>query len=450
MNGWWKARRGVVPRLRTRNGVLRASGLGLALIVATACADATPDEVSALDGNRYVRTDLVATDADYEAQLTIPDMVNAWGMANRPRGAGGHFWVGAGGASFQFVGDVTGSPDEEMRELFRDPLQIVTIPGADADTSDESAGKTTGVVYNPAPINSDLFFVRDQPVAAEGGPLNGSARFIFATDSGTLSAWTEQGFEGRTVRHDGPAVLVFDGRPQGMQFFGIALTPSGDKLLAADFGADPQIRTFDKNWQLIPTTGFANPFATGDAIDPAAPEQGRKAEPGDPAPFNVATIGDRVFVTYAVTQPDEQDPTAFDAGEEDSLDQNEEKNTGGKPNKGKIAEFDANGKLVRILDDGKRLNAPWAVTVAPEGFGPLSGKLLVGNFGGAGHVLAYDDTTGKFADYLRDTDGEPVAIEGLWALMFGNGESLGDADSLYFTAGPDDEKAGLFGRFRLK
>jgi len=34
-------------------------------------------------------------------------------------------------------------------------------------------------------------------------------------------------------------------------------------------------------------------------------------------------------------------------------------------------------------------------------------------------------------------------------LAFGNGVSLGDADSLYFTAGPNDEQDGIFGRLRV-
>ncbi|WP_433603407.1 TIGR03118 family protein [Nocardia sp. CA-135953] len=434
--------------------MLRASVLGAALVVAAACSDSksSNDEVPAIDGNHYAQTNLAANTAEYKAQYTFPDMVNAWGLADRPKGAGGHFWVGAGGSSFQFVGDVSASADPKVQKLFQDPLKIVTVPGADADTSDKSIGKTTGVVFNGAPITSDLFVVRDQPVDVDGAPvlLTGSSRFIFATDSGKISAWTEQGPEGAIIRHDGPANLVFDGESQGMAFFGIALAPSGDKLLAADFGENPQVRTFDKDWQLIPTVGFANPFATGDQIDAAAPDKGKKPKPGDPAPFNVTTIGNRVFVSYADTKPDEQDASKFDKAEEDSLDKDQEKDAKGKPAKGKVAEFDGSGKLVRILDDGGRLNAPWGVAVAPANFGPLSGKLLVGNFGGLGHVLAYDDATGKFVDYLRDEKGQPVEIAGLWALMFGNGESLGDADSLYFTAGPDDEKEGLFGKLRLK
>ncbi|MEU7629071.1 TIGR03118 family protein [Nocardia sp. NPDC049220] len=420
-------------------------------MVVVACSD-TNEPAPGLDGNRYIQSNLASNNTEYHAQFTFPGMVNARGLADRPKSADGHFVVGAGGSSFPFIGDVTKSSDPQVQKLFQDPLTAVTIPGADADTSDTSAGKTTGVVGNPAPSTSDLFFVHDQPVDVDGAPqlLNGSARYIFATDSGKLSAWTDQGLDGQIVRRDGPANLVFDGQPQGMRFFGIALAPSGDRLLAADFGADPQVRTFDKDWQLIPTVGFANPFATGVAVDASAPDKGKRAKPGDPAPFNVATVGDRVFITYADTESDEKDSTTFDAGEEDSLGKDEERDASGKPDKGKVAEFDANGKLVRILADGKRLNAPSAVAIAPAEFGPLGGALLVGNFGGAGHVVAYDDATGTFIDYLRDGTGKPVAVEGLWALMFGNGESLGDADSLYFTAGPHDQKDGLFGKFRVK
>ncbi|MFD4429110.1 TIGR03118 family protein [Nocardia sp. NPDC058497] len=448
MNGHVRGTRGV------RSGLVRGVVLGAALLLAAACSSNEPagDDVAPLDGNRYSQTNLAANKDSYHAQFTFPDLVNAWGLADRPKGAGGHFWVGAGGKSFQFVGDVHASSDPKLQKLFQDQLELVGVPGADADTSDKSAGKTTGVVFNPAPITSDLFAVRDQWVDVDGMPipLGGSSRFIFATDSGKLSAWTEQAPDGAIVRRDGGANQVFDGSAQGMAFFGIALAPSGDKLLAADFGTDPQVRTFDKFWQPVASTGFANPFATGDVIDPATPEKGKKVKPGDPAPFNITTLGSRVFVSYAVTKPDEKDPAKFDKAEEDALDAEADKTSNGKPDKGKVAEFDAAGKLVRIIDDGGRLNAPWGVAIAPSNFGALSGKLLIGNFGGLGRVLAYDDTTGTFVDYLRDGEAKPVEIAGLWALMFGNGESLGDANALYFTAGPEDEKDGLFGSLRVQ
>ena len=47
---------------------------------------------------------------------------------------------------------------------------------------------------------------------------------------------------------------------------------------------------------------------------------------------------------------------------------------------------------------------------------------------------------------MRDEQGRPIAIDGLWAIEFGNGVTAGDANALYFTAGPDDEMHGLFGK----
>jgi hypothetical protein len=42
-----------------------------------------------------------------------------------------------------------------------------------------------------------------------------------------------------------------------------------------------------------------------------------------------------------------------------------------------------------------------------------------------------------------------VQIDGLWALEFGMGAANnGPADSLFFTAGPNDENDGLFGTIR--
>ncbi|MGW6378043.1 TIGR03118 family protein [Rhodococcus sp. NPDC055112] len=440
---------------RIETGARWGLALAATLTLTGGCASSSspaPDAVEALPGNRYTQTNLAATGETYSAPFTLPDMVNAWGVAIRPKGAGGHFWVGAGGTSYEFVGDVTASPDPAMRQLHQDGLQEVTVPGADSDTSDAGIGKTTGVIFNPAPITSDTFVVTDQPVQVDGQQqlLTGSARFLFATDSGHISGWTEQGTDGQIVRHNGPAEDMFDGTAEGMNFFGIALEPGGgDALWAADFGAAPQIRQFDKNWQPVPTQGFSNPFATGDPLDPANPDRGNKARPGDPAPFNITTVGDRVFVTYAITKaPDGGPATSFDAGEEDSLDAEQEAAAQDRPDRGKVAEFDATGTLVRVLDDQGRLNAPWGVALAPAEFGALAGKLLVGNFAGAGRILAFDDATGDFVDYLRDGAGEPLAVEGLWGLLFGNGESLGDADALYFTAGPEEEKDGLFGALR--
>ena len=39
-----------------------------------------------------------------------------------------------------------------------------------------------------------------------------------------------------------------------------------------------------------------------------------------------------------------------------------------------------------------------------------------------------------------------ISIDGLWALGFGNGGQAGPTNTLFFTAGPDEETHGLFGK----
>jgi uncharacterized protein (TIGR03118 family) len=114
---------------------------------------------------------------------------------------------------------------------------------------------------------------------------------------------------------------------------------------------------------------------------------------------------------------------------------------------GHIVAYDLDGHIVKEFGDAGRLNSPWGMAIAPRNFGPLSGSLLVGNFGD-GTVAAFDPSSGAFRDYMRDTTGKPIVIEKLWGLAFGNGVSLGDLDSLYFTAGPNLEQDGVFGRLR--
>src|SRR4029077_5656684 len=70
--------------------------------------------------------------------------------------------------------------------------------------------------------------------------------------------------------------------------------------------------------------------------------------------------------------------------------------------------------------------------------------LLVGNFGN-GLIHAFDATTGSQLGRLTDPDGEPIRIDGLWALKVGNGGAGGAANTVYFTAGPFGESHGLFG-----
>ncbi len=409
--------------------------------------------------NRYTQTNLVASNASYQAKFTETEFVNAWGVAIRPKGAGGHFWVGGGGTSWQYVGDVKASATTSLQTLFQDGLKQVTVSGADSLTTDTSLGKITGVVYNGAlltgtPAAATNFRITGQTVGngATATSFDGSARFVFVTDSGKVSGWTDRSSSGAIVRADGAAEEKYDGALDGSAFFGVAINPvTWDTLWLADFGANPQIVTLDKNWAKVPTIGFTNPFGSGAAGTGGA----RAVVPGDPVPFNIQVLGEgsaaRVFVAYAISQPNPDAsalPGSFYAAEENALDAAAELATGNRPGKGKLVEFNAKGERVRIFDDALRLNAPWGLAIAPDNFGKLSGALLVGNFGGAGRICAFNTSTGTYIDDLRDAADKPLTIAGLWALQFGNGESLGDSNALYFAAGPEDEKHGLFGSLR--
>ena len=77
----------------------------------------------------------------------------------------------------------------------------------------------------------------------------------------------------------------------------------------------------------------------------------------------------------------------------------------------------------------------------------FSGDVLVGNFGN-GRISAYKDLGGGkwvYKGQLRTGDQKLITIDGLWAIAFGNGAAGGPLTTLYFAAGPGDEKHGLFG-----
>ena len=267
-------------------------------------------------GNSYKQSNLVANSAAYQPLILEPRLIDAWGIAIRPAGAGGHFWVTGMGTSFEYAGDVNGTP------LFADGLKTVGLPASGAD----------------------------------GGAANG-----------VLSAWTERKKPDGTFDRSPDALKRVDYGGHGSAFFGLAINPAESQLFVVDFGANPG--------QLLP------------AVESAGRGRGR-------------------LVEYTVT-----------------------------------------GQQVAVWDDPGVLNGPWGVVMAPANFGPFSRQLLVGNFSD-GSIVGFDTQTRRATEYLRGADGNVLKIQGLWNLLFGNGASLGDANALYFAAGPAEETDGLFGSLR--
>ena len=113
--------------------------------------------------------------------------------------------------------------------------------------------------------------------------------------------------------------------------------------------------------------------------------------------------------------------------------------------------FNTDGVLQKRLVSQGVLNSPWGMAVAPAGFGPFGGDLLIGNFGD-GTINAFNPSTGNLLGTLEDSNGQPIVNQGLWGLQFGNNNATFDPHALYFTAGipggGSGEDHGLFGKLQ--
>jgi len=113
---------------------------------------------------------------------------------------------------------------------------------------------------------------------------------------------------------------------------------------------------------------------------------------------------------------------------------------------GAVAVFDENGTFVRMAALGGPLAAPWGIALAPAGFGPFGGDLLVGNFSFmASEINVFDPLTGTFLGTIPINVGMGNTPGGLWALEFGTGGMNGNPNTLFFTDGIDGETHGLLG-----
>ncbi len=388
------------------------------------------EEATKAPANSYSETVFVANKAKYKPNFaTDKRFINGWGVADRPAGAGGHFWVTAKDISYEYVGDVNASSDEKLRPLHQDKLKEVKLPVGGKDNV------ATGVVFS----GSTKDFVITQEIKGVE-PVTAPAKFLFASDGGIVSAWTERKLADGSFDRSGVANNVIDHSKEGEQFFGIALSHDYDTLYVANFGANPGIEVFGGDFKPAPVK-FDLPFDDN---------KNGVVDPGEYTPFNVQALttpsGDHhIFVAYAKTKECDAAGIKDKACKKGELFAGEEDTD--KPGQGRVAEFTESGKLVAVWKDAGHLSAPWGMAFAPKDFGALSGKLLVGNFGD-GTIAAFDAESHEFVDVAKNAHGKPLVIEKVWGLLFGNGESLGDANALYYAAGPNDENDGKFGVIR--
>ena len=227
------------------------------------------------------------------------------------------------------------------------------------------------------------------------------ANFIFATLAGSIDAWN--GSLGTTAQ-------VVATTP-GAVYTGLAIGNNGTAnfLYAANF-AGGHVDVFNSSFTPVTLPGsFTDPNL-----------------PAGYVPYNIQNVGGKLYVQYA-----QVDPNTHEAAEGAGL--------------GVVNVFDLNGNFLQRLHAGGQLNAPWGIAVAPAGFGEFGGDVLVGNFGD-GTINAFDAITGNYVGTLRDSSGNPIANDGLWALDFRT-DGAG-VTGLFITAGINDEADGLFAEIK--
>jgi uncharacterized protein (TIGR03118 family) len=364
----------IAPRPATRAGfaAFAFQFIRPTLAVVLGGAGTLGSSPAAFAQHRYAQTNLVS-DVPGLAAVTDAGLVNAWGLA---RSGTSPWWVADNGTGLSTL--YTGLGVKQAL--------TVTVPPAAGLTGPSTP---TGTVFNGS---SDFAVGTNQP-----------ARFLFATEEGTISGWNPAA---------NPTTAINKVNESGLAVYkGLALGQIGgvNHLYAANFHTGT-VDVFDKTF---------NPVDLGPTAfrDPLLP-------PGY-APFNVQAIGDKIFVTFA-----KQD--AEKIGE-----------VAGR-GRGYVASFTTSGELSLRLRWGPWFNAPWGVAMAPADYGRFSNLILVGQFG-SGKIAGFDPVTGKFRGLMRGSNHRTLRIEGLWALAFGNGANAGPLNSLYFTAGIDGEAHGLFG-----
>lgn len=338
-------------------------------------------------------------------KLVDHNLMNPWGVAEAPTSP---FWLADNNAGVSTLYSVP--PAGPITIVPR----IVSIPSPTDPL--HRTGTPTGSVFNVDQAGQGF---KVAGVDANNNAATAPALFLFATEDGTIVGWNPgvnpSGFQTSLAGTYGIIAIDNSTNPtvaDGAVYKGLAIaTDSGGHtfLYATNFRAGT-VEVYDSSFKPanLPADAFTD-----------------RHLPNGYAPFNIALIGGRLFVTYAKQDAEKHDDVA-------------------RPGHGIVDVFDLTGRMLARFTQHGHLNSPWGVAQAPSSFGDSAGAILIGNFGD-GRIHAFDPDSGKFLGAVVNSRGEEILIDGLWSLHVGNGTNGGDTGTVYFTAGPNDETDGLFG-----
>jgi len=376
------------PRSLAAGVLAIAAGTLITMGAAVAPAGASP---TGGQNSAFVQVNLVSN-LPGVAPLTDADLVNAWGLAASPgtdQAPGSPLWVSDNGS--------------DKATLYNNGT--ATTVSKVGLTVDVTGAAPTGQVFN-TDTNPNDFVVTD----ASGH--SGRALFIFDTENGTIDGWSPG--VGVASGATPPSKVTEVARDNGANavYKGLAIAQASDGhtyLYATNFRSG-RVEAYDSTFTPVELPG-------GLFVDPKLPT--------GYGPFGIQEIGGQLYVSFA-----EQDAALHD-------------DVAGQGN-GFVDVFTNDGAFVKRLITRGQLNSPWGLALAPAGFGKFGGDLLVGNFGD-GNINVYNPNNGARVGDLRQPNGRPIVIDGLWGLRFGNGNAAKTGE-LLFSAGPNHESDGLLGK----
>jgi uncharacterized protein (TIGR03118 family) len=272
----------------------------------------------------------------------------------------------------------------------------ITVPAAPS-LPPGTPGSPTGLVANPT----------SEFVISKNGK-SAPALYLFSTLDGLICGWNP------AVDPDNAIIIVDNSTLSPFPASYADLTMARNKygqmvIYASDSGAtlatsNNDVEIYDGNFHLL--RRFSDPSVRSDLTA-----------------YSARIVNGQVYVTFAGF-------TLLDGGAVDV--------------------FDTEGNLLRRFADnppGGPLEAPWEAVLAPEGFGWASHQLLIGEVD-SGQISVFNPTTGAFLGQLSDVHGKPIAIDGVWALIFSHGDENDRSPELFFSAGcafPPAYSPSLFG-----
>jgi len=363
----------------------------------------------------YTQTNLVSNTSGV-APVTDPQLINPWGLS---RASGRPWWISDQATGFSTLYNGPGVKQG----------LIVTIPPADPTNKSTPIGSPTGTIANGS--QTDFLLAPGKPAA-----------FLFSTIDGTIAGWNPNVAVAQGAAPPSTLAVTVVKTTDGSSFTGLTSAfVNGKRFLYTANFTKGRVDVYDSTFQAVTASkkhsgeNFNNDdeqgfFSEHSFVDERLPEHY--------VPFNVQAIGNDIVVTYALHEG--SSPFETDG-----------------PGLGFVDVYTSNGQLLRRLQHGDWLNAPWGVALAPLDFGRFSHDLLIGQFAGggdtqsSGFIAAYDLASGNFDGLLEDASGKPLAINGIWSLSAGNvSPSNNDpvaaqAAEIYFAAGPNHGSGGLFG-----